>query len=276
MQQKIILITGSSRGIGLLTAKELAKNGHFVYATMRNTKSFAASTDNLIVKELDVTKKETIEKTVKEIIDEKGKIDVVVNNAGYGLLTPIEMATELEVQKQFDVNVFGVLRVIQEVLPFMRKQKSGQIINISSIAGLVSNPALGLYCATKHAIEAISSSLAATIFPWNISVSVVQPAATITEFADVMSMGEKVQSKNPYGDFSVRYHERMQEMLSNGQPAIEVAELIAKIVDTEKPHLRYQTSEHVEGLARQFVVDPTGDHWLEEQKKLFVDWFPNN
>ncbi len=276
MQEKVILITGASRGIGFLTAKVLAEKGHQVYATMRTPDNSRHKIDNLFVKELDVTKKETVQRTVNEVISERKRIDVLINNAGYGLLTPVDMATEDEIQKQFDVNVFGALRVIQKVLPHMRKQKEGQIINISSIAGLVSNPALGLYCATKHALEAISASLAVTVSPWNISVSVVQPAATSTEFAEGMPLGKNVQQDNPYGDFSVRYFERMKNILSEGQPAIEVAELIADIVDTVNPHFRYQTSKHAENIAKQYIVDPSGDQWLKEQKKLLSDWFPKD
>lgn len=272
MESQVILITGSSRGIGKLTALELAKRGKKVYATMRNPVPFSQYPENLISERLDVTDDRTIRGVVSMIIEREGRIDGVINNAGYGLLSPIDQATEEEVQQQFDVNVFGVLRVIKAVLPHMREQKSGRIINISSIAGMVSNPGLGWYCATKHALEAMSASLASTVFPWNIFVSVVQPAATATEFAEDIKIGGGNAKENPYGDFSKRYKERMVGLLKEGQPPEEVASLIADILDDPNPHFRYQTSDRVKKIASDLVVDPTGDDWLNQQKQTFADW----
>ncbi len=267
MQSQVILITGSSRGIGKLTAMELAKRGHRVYATMRQPEPM----EMVEVVQLDVTDSKSIHQAVSSVIEKEGRLDCVINNAGYGLLSPVDTASEEEVMKQFDVNLFGVMRVIKEALPQMRKQKSGKIINLSSIAGIASNPGMGWYCATKHALEAISASLASTLFHWNIHVCVVQPAATATEFADVMAIGED-QGESPYGDFTERYRKRMEGILKEGQPPEEVAELIANIVADPEPHFRYQTSPRVEEIASQIVVDPTGDKWLNQQKETFKGW----
>lgn len=271
MESQVVLITGSSRGIGRLTAIELARRGHRVYGTMRNPEPIETEKGTIHVERLDVTDEESIKKSVSKIIENEGRLDCVINNAGYGLLAPVDAATDAEIMKQFDVNLFGVIRVIREVLPQMRKQKKGKIINLSSVAGIVSNPALGWYSATKHALEAVSASLASTVFPWNIDVCVVQPAATDTEFAEVLDVGGG-EGNNPYGDFPEKYRERMEGVLSDGQPPEEVAGLIADIVEEQNPHFRYQTSEKVTETVSQFVVDPTGDHWLNQQKETLKEW----
>ncbi|NGX43814.1 MAG: 3-oxoacyl-[acyl-carrier-protein] reductase FabG [Chlamydiae bacterium] len=275
MEQKVILLTGSSRGLGKATAIALAKENHKVYATMRNPSVVTDFDDvpNITLQQLDVTDNASIEAAVAEIIENEKRIDVVINNAGYALFSPVEMATERETFDQFNVNVFGVLRVMQRVLPQMRQQKSGHIINISSIAGIVSNPGLGIYCATKHAIEAISASLASTVFPWNIKVTVVQPGPTATNFFESMAIGSRLQESNPYEAFAKRYQERFSKIIQEGQPPEEVAELIASIIRMENPDFRYQTSPRLEELATRFVTDPTGNIWVNEQKENFSDWF---
>ena len=273
MESQVVLITGSSRGIGHSTVLELAKQGHIVYATMRSPKSFELYKENIFVRHLDVTNEKSILVAVSEILDERGRIDAVINNAGYGLLSPVDVASEEEIMKQFEVNVFGVMRVIRAVLPQMRKQKHGRIINMSSVAGIVSNPGLGWYCATKHALEALSASLASTVFPWNIHVSVVQPAATATEFAEDVRIGNTDENSDPYGDFSQKYKERMVKLLKEGQAPEEIGALIADILNDPNPHFRYQTSDRVKEIASQIVVDPSGDKWLNQQKETFADWF---
>jgi retinol dehydrogenase-8 len=279
MKKKVILITGSSRGIGKLTAIKLAEEGHKVYATMRQPSRcdwFEGISnelkENIILKTLDVTDDETIQNVVSEIINTEGCIDVAVNNAGYGLFTPIELADIEEVKHQFDVNVYGVLRVTQAVLPHMRQQKSGHIINMSSIAGIVSNPGLGIYCGTKHALEAISESLAATVFPWNIKVTVIEPAATATEFADVMALGSKLKEENPYSKFNELYQKRMIDLIKEGQPPQEIADLISDVIRMKNPDFRYQTNERGQNIAKGFIVDPKGNKWINDIKENFSEW----
>ncbi len=273
MKSKVILITGSARGIGKLSALELAKRGHIVYGTMRTPISFEVYPENLFVKTLDVTKQETIDLAVQEILKEQGRLDVVINNAGYGLLAPVEMAAEQEIKDLFDVNVYGVWRVSCAVLPLMRAQKSGHIINISSIAGIASNPGLGWYCATKHALEAFSASLAATVFPWDIKVTVIQPAGVATQFADSLRTGSRLVEENPYMGFCSRYAERMAQIVAEGQSPYEVACVIADVVATSNPDFRIQTNDRVREIAGKFLADPAGNRWLNEQKEKFSSWF---
>jgi len=276
--QKVVLLTGSSRGIGKKTALTLVDQGYKVYATMRKPDScdwFQAlseeAKERVVLLSLDVTSKDEIDKTVDQIVQREGRIDVLINNAGVGLITPIEMVTDEELKWQFDVNFFGPLHLIQSVLPVMRKARDGHIINVSSIAGIVSNPGAGIYCATKHALEAISASLASTVFQWNIKVTVIEPGPISTEFAEVMPLGTRADPSCPYGDFPSKYHDRMVDILKKGQPPEEVASLILHVIESESPNFRYQTKGYKE-LAAKFIVDPTGNEWLDAQKGLFKGW----
>ena len=229
--------------------------------------------DLIHILSLDVADQSSISRVIETILEAEERIDVLVNNAGYGLYAPVELATEDEIARQFDVNVFGPLRLIRSVLPSMRRQMSGHIINISSIGGIVSNPGLGIYNATKHALEAISASLAATVFPWNIKVTVIQPGATATEFAEVMPVGQALAKDNPYKSFCEKHREHMRKILKEGQDPQEVASLIVDIIESEKPDFRYQTSKRIQETAKNIVVDPSGNQWLSQQKDLYSDWF---
>jgi short-subunit dehydrogenase len=260
MKQKI-LITGASRGLGRAFVEVLANKGHTVYATMRSPDKNDPYQTKGDVKtlELDVTNPEQ----VKEVI-EPLDLDVIINNAGYGLYCPIELATEEEMFEQFNVNLFGACRVIQAALPKMRAKKSGKIINISSIVGVVSHPYLGHYAATKHALEAISFSLQATTHPWNIKVVVVEPGRTGTDFAHSLQIGERCVSGNPYEPSCSDYLNKMVPSIDAGQDPMEVALLVSEIIDTKEPHFRYQTTERLKSVVANYVVDPTGDQWVKE------------
>ncbi len=163
---RIAVVTGTSSGIGFETALTLARNGFYTCATMRNLKSTSireiANKEALLLKviELDVNDKLSAKNAIQEVISEKQRIDILVNNAGYGLIGPIEdISIEEELKPQFETNLYGVIRVTQQVLPIMRRQKSGRIINISSIGGIVGYPFSAAYCSTKFALEGLSESL---------------------------------------------------------------------------------------------------------------------
>lgn len=259
---KVIIITGASRGIGKVTANHLSQLGHRVYGTMRTPQEIG---DGIEVKRLDVTDSTSIAACVSEVLDAEGRIDALINNAGFGLFSPVELVSDEEMQAQFDVNVFGLVRVCQAVIPAMREQKSGRIVNISSIAGIVSNPSVGIYSATKHAVEAISGSLAVSLAPWNIQVCSVEPGATATEFADSMMIGKRASEPNPYSSMSSTHLQNLKEALEAGQPVEEVAKVIAEATLSEKPALRYPTSERVLGIMEQFLIEPSGRQAIEDQ-----------
>ncbi|KAJ6008845.1 short chain oxidoreductase/dehydrogenase [Penicillium canescens] len=187
MASQLWLITGASSGFGALMAENALKAGHRVLATARNPMKAAQGypqIESLGGKwlQLDVTSKQTKEQVGQAILENGGKIDVIINNAGYGLLGSIEDISEEELDTQFQTNVYGTVRVIKAALPFMRAQRSGTIVNFSSIAGFAAGPASAAYSMSKFAVEALSESLFAELNPFNIRVLLVEPGAFRTNF----------------------------------------------------------------------------------------------
>ena len=188
-QQHIALVTGGSTGIGFETSLLLARNGFYTYATTRdptknNTIKEIANKENLPLEvlPLDVDNDDSVRNTINKIFDEKKKIDILVNNAGYGLFGAIEDISIQEAKKQFETNFFGAIRTIKEVLPSMREQKNGIIINITSIAGIVGIPAECIYASTKFALEGLSESISYELQPYGIKVILIEPGVINTNF----------------------------------------------------------------------------------------------
>ena len=188
-KSKVALATGSSTGIGFETCLALARNGFVTCATMRDKNKSGglekiARNENLQIKvfEMDVNKDNSVCDTIEKIVMEFGKINVLINNAGYGLFGALEDFSMDEIKNQFDTNVFGVIRVIRGVLPIMRQQKNGIIINISSISGLAGIPTQSAYCATKFAVEGLSEALSFELEPFGIKLILIEPGVINTEF----------------------------------------------------------------------------------------------
>jgi len=183
--KKTVLITGASSGFGKAAAKLFDTNGWNVIATMRSPEKETelAALGNVFISKLDVTDKQSIQNAVKSGIEKFGKIDVLVNNAGYGALGALEAATEEQVKQQFDVNLFGLIEVTKAVLPGMRQQKYGTIINVSSVGGKVTFPFSSLYNATKFAVEGLTESMQYELDPFGIRLKIVEPGGYKTEFA---------------------------------------------------------------------------------------------
>jgi len=247
--QKIILITGCSSGFGLLTAARLAACGHIVWATMRDfgrkaplDNELAKRNTQAVIRELDVTKPATIKNVVEEIQKTHGRIDVLINNAGYGIGGFFEDLSEEDIRRQMEVNFFGVQNVCREVIPLMRERLQGKIINISSISGQVATPCLGAYSASKWALEAFSESLYFELGLFGISVCLVEPGSyptnIFTQNAHYAKNFDNVQS--PYFPFSQKMKNMLQESISklNRDPE-DVARLIEKIIHKSHPRLRY-------------------------------------
>ena len=184
---KVWFITGVSSGLGKQIAKEVLSKGEIVVGTFRKPEQVEAFNNEIPGQSfgvlMDVAKSEMIEAGMKSVIDQFGKIDVIVNNAGYGHMGSVEEASDDEVRRQFEVNVFGVLTTLRAALPTMRKQKSGHIINITSIAGRIGSQGLGIYNGSKFALEGIGEALAAELKPLNIKVTNVEPGPFRTEWA---------------------------------------------------------------------------------------------
>lgn len=204
MNNKIWFVTGASKGLGLALVKKLLSAGYRVAATSRNVTELQnavnAGREVFLPLSVDLINENSVEKAIKETVSHFGSIDVIVNNAGYGLVGSLEELTDAEVRQNFDVNVFGVLNVIRKAMPFLRKQKSGHIINIASIGGFIGNfPGFGSYTATKFAMHGFSESLAAEVKPFGITVSIVSPGYFRTEFLDA-SLGVP---KNEIADYKL-------------------------------------------------------------------------
>ena len=187
--QNIAVVTGSSTGIGFETSLLLARNGFYTYATMRNTNKSEiikkiADKENLPLEvlSLDVDSDDSVRNTIDKILDEKNKIDILVNNAGYGLFGALEDTSMQEVKQQFETNFFGAIRTIKQVLPSMREQKNGMIINVSSIAGVAGFPAECIYVSSKFALEGLSESISYELGPHGIKVILIEPGVINTNF----------------------------------------------------------------------------------------------
>ncbi len=240
MEQKVILITGASSGMGKVTAINLIKEGHIVYGASfdpENMKDLEKLGGKIL--DMDVTKDEQIEAGVKEVIDNEGRIDVLWNNAGYGLYGPVEEIPLEQGRHQFDVNFFGLVKLTQVVTPHMRKQNSGLIINTSSMGGKVYFPLGAWYHATKHAVEGFSDCLRLELEPFGINVVVLEPGAIETGFYNALLKNVSDEwLKGPYG----KRVERMKNFDTSsmkGSPPSVISETVQKIISTDKPKTRY-------------------------------------
>jgi NAD(P)-dependent dehydrogenase (short-subunit alcohol dehydrogenase family) len=186
-ESPVALITGCSTGIGFETALLLARGGYRVFATMRNLKKSgslreAAKDTSLEIIALDVDKPASVKAAVSTVLKKAGRIDALINNAGWGAFGAMEEFSDAEIRAQYETNLFGLLRVTREILPAMRRQKQGRIVNIGSLAGKMTFAGIGLYCSSKHAVEALTESLRLELRPFNIEVAVVEPGTIQTPF----------------------------------------------------------------------------------------------
>jgi NAD(P)-dependent dehydrogenase (short-subunit alcohol dehydrogenase family) len=201
-KQSIAVVTGSSTGIGFETSLLLARNGFYTYATMRDRLKTdkiekIANKENLPLEVLsmDVDNDDSVRNAIHKIIDEKKKIDILVNNAGYGLFGALEDISIEEIKKQFETNLFGAIRTIKEVLPTMREQKNGIIINLSSIAGVVGIPAECIYVSTKFALEGLTESISYELQPYGIKVVIIEPGVINTNFVPNIKFPKPIDNK---------------------------------------------------------------------------------
>lgn len=272
--QKVVLISGATSGIGLATAKEFQEKGWKVWAGFRqNVPEELKQMDKIRLIHLDVTDDHIVRAAIEAILKEDGRIDALINNAGYGLIGAEESVTIEEAQRLFDVNFFGVLRLVQAVLPTMRSQRSGHILNISSGVGIYSLPGLGLYSASKFALEGLSESLAATLSPWDIKVSIVEPGFVKNNWGKHCIIGSRQCNE----DFYKKLTKGICNMLSvpQGQPCEEVAALLLEIAETLQPNVRYQTTVKMREYIAEKLVDPTGND-MNKQNLKFINRIVHN
>lgn len=271
-----VLITGCSSGFGLLTALRFAREGDRVYATMRKPESApeellrAISEESLsvVLLRLDVCDSASIDAALHEA----GPLDILVNNAGIELRSSIEDASEEDVRRQFDTNVFGPVRVLHRVVPSMRERGRGTIVNVSSIAGLVARPFGGYYAATKHALEAISEALHFELRPFGVRIVLIEPGQYGTALLANAFPGRRFGPKSPYWEASERFDERLGRLRPGGAMADphEVAELIYSAVHDPTPRLRYLAGEDAKLIATAYREMEFETY--EELMRQALDW----
>jgi NADP-dependent 3-hydroxy acid dehydrogenase YdfG len=242
---KVWFITGASRGFGRVWATAALERGDKVAATARNLSSIAdlqeKYEENVLTLELDVTNYSQVELVIKQAHEHFGRLDIVLNNAGYSLVGTIEEATIDQVKAMYDTNIFGTIAVIQAALPLLRKQGYGHILGTSSNLGHVVLPVIGYYASSKWAFEAIHESLAAEVKAFGIKVTIIEPGAYATEFGSQESL-KFADGLDVYTDFKAQFFQGLQQM-ERGNPEA-TPDAIFKIVDTENPPLRLSLGSH--------------------------------
>jgi NAD(P)-dependent dehydrogenase (short-subunit alcohol dehydrogenase family) len=265
-------MTGCSSGIGRATAIEAARRGHLVFATARNREDIADLTAKGIeTAALDVTDPASIAEAVKAALAAAGRIDAVINNAGYGQYGAVEDVSPDEWRAQFEVNVFGALAVLRAVLPSMRKARSGTIVNVSSVAGKVTVPFAGPYCASKHALESISDALRVELAPWGIRVVVVEPGPIETRFGDRTRQATSriLSTPGPYSGFYENAEKASEKEFRRGRRGPDtVARVIVGAIESRRPRTRYRVAP----LARVLVPlkGITSDRFLDRRMKRML------
>jgi NAD(P)-dependent dehydrogenase (short-subunit alcohol dehydrogenase family) len=236
INNSIALVTGASSGIGEATAQRLAAAGYKVYGTSRRGTQSAAQAFEMLP--LDVTSDDSVDALVAEVMRREGRIDVLVNNAGFGVAPGgAEESTIEQARAIFETNFFGLVRMTRAVLPHMRKQQSGRIINMSSVLGFLPMPYGALYAATKHAVEGYSESLDHELRTRGIRVSVIEPAYTKTPFdSNFMEPDAKLDA---YRDARVAVNKRVKEVMGTADAPAVVAEVVLKAASAANPKLRY-------------------------------------
>lgn len=247
MDKKVILITGASSGIGKSCAEALVKDGHTVYGTSRKTQSNAENTIKYI--QCDVTNRESVKSCVKDIISKEGRIDVLLNNAGAGVVGALELTTIEEYSFQMKVNLEGVVNMCCEVIPFMREKKNGTIINISSVGGIMGLPFQGLYSASKFAIEGYSEALRLELYPFNLRVVLIEPGDFNTGFTSSRMVSKATEWSSDYKEQFEITRQILENNEQSGSNPIKIGKLVSKIVNSNSRRFRYPVGNIIERLS---------------------------
>ena len=239
--QKIALVTGASSGIGKTTVFHLLTLGYIVYGAARRVEGMKdIETAGAHIISLDITKEDSIVNCVTTIIQQHGKIDILINNAGYGSYGAIEDVSIDEAKRQFEVNVFGLARITQLILPYMRANKFGKIVNISSIAGKIYSPLGGWYHSSKHALEGFSDCLRVEVKPFGIDVIIIEPGLIKTEWEDIaLDSAVKTSGNTVYSPMIVGLKKIFSQLQPS--PAEVIAKTIIKSIQAKNPKTRYAT-----------------------------------
>ena len=253
-QMQVAVVTGSSTGIGLETSLVLAKEGFSTYATMRNLDKSADITSKaaredlpLTVLQMNVDDDKSVNDTIEKIINDKGRIDVVVNNAGYALVGAFEETSMLDGRAQMETNFFGTVRVIKAVLPIMRNQRRGIMVNVTSMGGRVAIPFDSFYHASKFALEGLSESLRYEIEPFGVKVVLIEPGAVKSDFWKNLKLTRNIED-SPYRPVIQKLTESFEKMTQNAIPPEQVARIILKAVISNNPDFRNIVGEDAKSI----------------------------
>jgi len=282
-RKNVALVTGSSSGIGFETSLLLARTGFHTYASMRNLEKSKniteiANTEKLPLQvvQLDVNDDRSVKDAIDKIVAEENKktIDVLVNNAGYGLFSPIEDIAIDQLKEQFETNFFGVVRVTKEVLPIMRKQRKGTIVNVSSVGGRVGTPLNSAYIASKFALEGLSESMRYELKEFGINIVIIEPGVIKTNFMENIKSAD---ARSEYADLigrALKGFGKMMDSNSSSPPKL-VAEAILNAITSKEPEIRYVVGEDAKSIMklRNSASDKEFENWMYEsilQEKGFV------
>lgn len=269
MTNKTVLITGASSGIGKETAKRLVAEGYTVYTAARRVEKMDDLKElGCVPLKMDITKEEDIAAAVNRIGDDQGGVDILINNAGFGTQGSIEETSLDDARYQFDVNLFGLARLTQLVLPHMREKRFGKIVNISSIGGKIYVPLGGWYHATKHALEGWSDCLRTEVQQFGIDVVIVEPGAIGTEFNDIF-VGPMLERSGhgPYRDLALgiaNYAREMDKRPNGNSPPSVIANTIVEALNARRPRTRYAAGKMAKPIlfARRWVSDRMFDRLI--------------
>jgi NAD(P)-dependent dehydrogenase (short-subunit alcohol dehydrogenase family) len=279
---KVVLITGCSSGIGEAAARRLNRAGHTVYASARRPETLAGlAADGCRTLPLDVTDEDSMVAAVRQVEQEQGRLDVLVNNAGYGLYGPVEQLSTAELRRQFETNVFGPVRLCQLVLPGMRTRRSGRIVNVSSMGGRTTLPGGGAYHGSKYALEAISDVLRIEVRRFGIDVVLIEPGVVRTPWSEqaLQHQAASEPTEQTDGDPYAVYKDAVSQSFDRAYTgplarlsisADTVARVIGRACETSRPRPRYLISPMAKSLvaAKRLLPDRAYDRLLKQQYRL--------
>ncbi|TYB79700.1 SDR family oxidoreductase [Bizionia myxarmorum] len=265
---KVVLVTGGSSGIGKSVGQYLTQQGFTVYGTSRSPEKYTASEFPIVG--MDVTKPKSILEAVNTVIEKAGRLDVLINNAGVGITGPIEEIPEAEIKNNFETNFFGPINVMKTVLPQMRKQRSGLIINVTSIAGYMGLPYRGIYSASKGALELVTEAFRMEVKGFNIQMTNVAPG----DFATNIASGRyhaPVLEKSPYKGSYGQTLRLMDTHVASGKDPLEMAKAIHKIIKSPNPKVHYKVGEFMQKFSivlKRILPDKVYEKLLMNHYKL--------
>ena len=280
-EKKVVIVTGCSSGIGLETSKILARNGFYTYATMRNTdkiqetdKSIRENSGDddlpLRIIRLDVNDDTSVHNAIDTILSERQKIDILVNNAGYALVGPLRETSIDEMKAQFETNFFGAIRVIKVVLPTMRTQRSGRIVNIVSMGGRIAVPLDSIYHGTKFGLEGVSESLQYELEQFGIKIVLIEPGAVRSNFWANLKIAKSAEQMNnsnsPYSQLIQTVSKAFERMSTEATAAGEVAKVVLEAVTSDDPSFRYVVGKDAQRImdTRKNMSDKHFKEWMME------------